>query len=100
MTINDKKWKKLWDWIEKNKIKAVDEVPLDTIMVTALAEGYPVGEDNKFWKLEANQSSPRDVVCHFCKKQVVMSNWAYEQYIKHGRRHKVADLDCINKSYQ
>lgn len=79
------------------KVEMVDKVPTDCVIVVCLAKGYDVGGDNEFWKLEANKSQIRDVVCFYCKNEVVMSNKAYGDYISNDRKNKVACIGCLNK---
>ncbi len=53
-------------------IKVGDPKDSDYVVVTRV-EDFDMASNDE-WELEGNKSFPRDMVCHFCKIQVVMSN--------------------------
>ena len=64
------------------KIKLAKNIEFDNhsvLLCTAIQDG-DFKEINRFWDLEANKSYPRDLYCHKCKRQVMISNNLFKAY--------------------
>lgn len=88
-------FKKLQRFIKKHKIQSTTEITDDMIIVTTLVEDFDP-DSNAVWHLDANKSYPREgIVCHECKRPIVMSNFAFNYYQKNPNPKQVMCGTCV-----
>lgn len=84
---------RMMEMIERLKME-VGNVADSDFIITSRVEDFDMSS-NEVWELEANKSFPRDVFCHFCKKQMVMSNGAFAEYEKLEKKPGVLCIHCL-----
>lgn len=82
-------------FIEQNNVKVVKDIPDDAkIVVTRVKDFDP--ESNSVWLIDANKSYSREGLgCGKCGDPVVMSNGAYERYLKNPKPENIICNKCL-----
>ena len=78
--------KKLGEFFQESKVKAVRRLEPDMVVVCTLARDFDP-KSNDLWDQWGNKSEVRDDVrCCGCCEALAVSNWVYEQYV--AMKHK------------
>ncbi len=79
--------------------KVLPSIPDDAFLVVTPVEEFDP-QTNDLWRLKANKSYPREgIVCIDCQRPVVMSQVAYDAYLKNPDPERVICLkDLLKKS--
>ena len=56
------------------------EFDKDSVLLCTAVQDENYEEINRFWDLEENKSYPRDLYCHKCNRQVMVSNHLFKAY--------------------
>jgi hypothetical protein len=76
-------------------LPSVHKLSAKMMLVVSRIEGWDPEADKEMWEQPLNQRQPRpDVVCDRCGQPVVMSNWAYPQFVKLRENGKKPSLIC------
>lgn len=69
----------------------------DTILVVVRASEWKISGEmvNAHWDSESSKSYQRDLYCHQCKEQIVMSNHLFENYSKNPRPEFIRCATCV-----
>lgn len=83
--------RRLKDFIKGTRVGTIAES--DFIVVSRVEDFNPAND--YVWDLEANKSQARDLHCHNCKFQVVMSNGAFAKYSENPQPEKIICARCL-----
>lgn len=96
MTPEEKK--ELLKLLVRMKAKVVKEIPIETTICCARAEGYDYEADKRFWEMPENQSQPTTNCCKVCNQPVVMSVGMIKMYEDAVTFPKIICLDCFKEN--
>jgi hypothetical protein len=89
--------KKLGEFFQESKVKAVRKLEPDMVVVCTLGRDFDP-KSNDLWDQRGNKSEIRDDVrCCGCCEALAVSNWVYEQYVAMKEKPRPYCMACASE---